>query len=86
MPCCWHLSSIDSSQFLPEDEISGSRPQEPAVSVAINADARAYPLSGLIWYEIVNDTVGGTPIVFDRRLEGQVLDFGVGMRRAAADQ
>ncbi|MGH2602162.1 MAG: DUF3179 domain-containing protein, partial [Dehalococcoidia bacterium] len=51
-------------------------------------DARAYPLAILIWHEIVNDTVGGLPvtvtfcplcntaIVFDRRLDGQVLDFG----------
>jgi hypothetical protein len=51
-------------------------------------DARAYPLQILIWHEIVNDTVGGIPvtvtfcplcntsITFDRRLEGQVYDFG----------
>ena len=58
------------------------------ISIRINGDARAYPLRVLIWHEIVNDTVGGVPvtvtycplcnsaIVFDRRLDGRVLDFG----------
>jgi len=55
--------------------------------------ARAYPVRYLMWHEIVNDEVGdgagGVPVavtfcplcnsglIFDRRLEGQVLEFGV---------
>ena len=51
--------------------------------------ARAYPLRYLTWHEIVNDTVAGVPVavtfcplcntalVFDRRVEGAVLTFGV---------
>ena len=54
--------------------------QEPVIGLEINGDARAYPVQILIWHEIVNDKVGGTPvtvtycplcnsaIVFDRRL------------------
>ena len=54
---------------------------EPVLSVVIDGDARAYPLAILLWHEIVNDVVGGVPIlvsycplcnsgvVFDRRLE-----------------
>ncbi|MFM2354611.1 MAG: hypothetical protein RLZZ528_347 [Pseudomonadota bacterium] len=50
---------------------------------------RAWPVRYLMWHEIVNDTVGGTPvavtfcplcntgIIFDRRLGGRVLTFGV---------
>ncbi len=61
---------------------------EPVILVARADEARAYPLQILIWHEIVNDTVGGIPvavtfcplcntsIVFDRRLDGRVLDFG----------
>ena len=61
---------------------------DPVISVEINGDARAYPLRILIWQEIVNDTVGGKPvsitycplcnaaILFDRTLDGVVLDFG----------
>ena len=61
---------------------------EPVVSVNFNGDARAYPIRMLMWHEIVNDKVGGMPVsvtfcplcnsavVFDRRLDGLVLDFG----------
>lgn len=65
---------------------------EPVMVVDIGGDARAYPLSILMWHEIVNDVVGGKPvsvtycplcnaaIVFDRRLnhdgEELLLDFG----------
>jgi hypothetical protein len=50
--------------------------------------AGAYPLQILVWHEIVNDEVAGMPVavtfcplcntalVFDRRLDGRVLDFG----------
>lgn len=61
---------------------------EPVIGLVIGDDARAYPLRILIWHEIVNDVVGGVPvaitycplcntsIVFDRRVEGQMYDFG----------
>lgn len=64
------------------------RDQEPVISIEIDGDARAYPLRILMWHEIVNDEVGATPvavtycplcnasIVFDRRMKGQVVDFG----------
>ena len=62
--------------------------EEPVIAIEIDGDARAYPLQILIWHEIVNDVVGGVPvsvtfcplcnsaIVFDRRLNGVVYDFG----------
>ncbi len=34
---------------------------EPVISLTIRSDARAYPLSILIWHEIVNDIVGVRP-------------------------
>jgi hypothetical protein len=61
---------------------------EPVVGIAINGEMRAYPLSILMWLEIVNDELGGVPTsvtfcplynaaaVFDRRLDDKVLDFG----------
>ncbi|MEK9901514.1 MAG: DUF3179 domain-containing protein [Rhodospirillaceae bacterium] len=63
-------------------------PREPIIRVTVNGRTRGYPLSVLIWHEIVNDELGGVPIavtycplcntaiVFDRRVDGQVLDFG----------
>jgi hypothetical protein len=62
--------------------------REAVIALAVGGDARAYPLRILIWHEIVNDMVGGRPLavtycplcnsalVFDRTLDGQVLEFG----------
>jgi hypothetical protein len=63
--------------------------EEPVVGVTWSGEARAYPLSILVWHELVNDTVGGRPIlvsycplcgtaiVFDRRVGGVERRFGV---------
>ena len=83
------IPPIDNPKFatLEEgDEFLG--PLEPAISFELNGEAKAYPLQILIWHEIVNDVVGGTPvavtfcplcnsaIVFDRRLDGVTHRFG----------
>lgn len=59
------------------------------VSVTIDGQSRAYPLSFLTPHEIVNDTLAGKPIaitysplcdsvvVFDRNVDGRTLEFGV---------
>jgi hypothetical protein len=59
------------------------------LGVAWQGEARAYPIAILDWHELVNDTLGGLPIlvsycplcgtgiVFDRRIEGAVRRFGV---------
>lgn len=61
---------------------------EPVVTLNIEGQARAYPLQILTWHEIVNDQIGDVPVsvtycplcnsavAFDRRVDGQVLDFG----------
>jgi hypothetical protein len=61
---------------------------EPVIALSIGDDARAYPLRVLIWHEIANDIIGGTPIavtycplcnaalVFERTMHGRVLEFG----------
>ena len=36
---------------------------EPVQVVDINGDARAYPVQVMVWHELVNDTVGGEPVV-----------------------
>jgi len=70
---------------------------EPVISLTIRSDARAYPLSILIWHEIVNDSVGDTPVtvtycplcnaslVFERTVENRVLDFGTTGKLRNAD-
>lgn len=62
---------------------------EHVVGVTIGGESRAYPLAILVWHELLNDTLGGVPIlvsycplcgtamVFDRRLAGKARRFGV---------
>ncbi len=83
------IPPIDNPKFVSvEDASSWLKPQEPVIHVEVGKNVRAYPLQILIWHEIVNDTVGGTPvavtfcplcntaIAFDRRVGGRTLDFG----------
>ncbi len=37
--------------------------REPVIAVELNGQARAYPLQILTWHEIVNDVVGGEPVI-----------------------
>jgi hypothetical protein len=64
-------------------------PDARVLGVAIGGEAIAYPLAILEWHELVNDTVGGAPIVvsycplcgtamvFERRIAGRMRTFGV---------
>ncbi len=84
------IPSIDAPRFIAASKVSHQDlgPTEPVIGVVINGKARAYPLRILTWHEIVNDELAGVPItvtfcplcnsaiVFDRRLNGRVLDFG----------
>jgi hypothetical protein len=82
------IPSIDKPKFQPVAKISNLADTEPVVGLRIGDTFKAYPLRVLIWHEIVNDTVAGVPVtvtfcplcnaavVFDRRLDGKVLDFG----------
>ncbi len=82
------IPSIDDPRFRAVAATDDLSANEPVIGLEINGDARAYPLRILTWHEIVNDVVGGVPvavtycplcnaaIVFDRRLDGRVLEFG----------
>ena len=95
------IPAIDSPQFVTVAEAnSWLKDVEPVILVQANGpstsfrtgDARAYPLQILMWHEIVNDSVGGVPLVvtfcplcntaiaFERTLDGRVLDFGTSGR------
>ncbi|HUP32700.1 MAG TPA: DUF3179 domain-containing protein, partial [Gaiellaceae bacterium] len=82
------IPPIDAPRFLPVSEVDFLEPREPVIAVEVSGRARAYPIQILMWHEIVNDEIAGVPvsvtfcplcntaIVFDRRLDGEVLDFG----------
>lgn len=83
------IPALASITVVPVSEVEFSE-REPVVTVEIEgATPRAYPIRYLTWHEIANDELGGIPLavtfcplcnsalVFDRRLDGQVLEFGV---------
>ena len=83
------IPPLDDPAFVPVDEAdSWLGAKEPVIYFETGGDARAYPLQIMTWHEIVNDEVGGVPvavtfcplcnsaIVFDRRWEGRLYDFG----------
>jgi hypothetical protein len=84
------IPSIDNPKFVTVQQadtfISDS---DFVLGVNINGDVRAYPLSILVWHEIVNDKVGGIPVavtycplcftnqVFNSTINSnQILQFG----------
>jgi hypothetical protein len=83
------IPAIDEPKFVSIEEADEwLDDREPVIELEVEGEARAYPIQILIWHEIVNDTVAGQPVavtfcplcntalVFDRRLDGRVLDFG----------
>jgi hypothetical protein len=83
------IPAIDEPKFIDVKEADGwLKPVEPVILVEVGPEARAYPLQIMIWHEIVNDTVGGLPLVitfcplcntaiaFERDFKGELLDFG----------
>jgi hypothetical protein len=82
------IPAIDRPAFITPDQATWLAPKEPVLALEVNGDARAYPLQILMWHEIVNDTVGGKPVVvtfcplcnsglvYERVVDGTTLDFG----------
>lgn len=83
------IPSIDEPKFVSVEE-AGRYLQDGdhVIGLNVNGEVRAYPLQILVWHEIVNDEVGGTPVavtycplcftsqVFTRTVDGQVVEFG----------
>jgi Protein of unknown function (DUF3179) len=83
------IPAIDMPRFVSVEEASGwLADREPVIEFVNEGVARAYPIQILVWHEIVNDLVAGTPVavtfcplcntalVFERRVGERVLDFG----------
>ncbi len=72
IPALDHPKTAGADYAWPDDEI--------VLGLVVEGEARAYPISILVWHELVNDTLGGRPVlvsycplcgtglVFDRRV------------------
>ncbi|WP_218080619.1 DUF3179 domain-containing protein [Anthocerotibacter panamensis] len=82
------IPALDNARMIPAAKATYLNPGEPVFGLAINGDARAYPLRILDWHEMANDVVGGVPvslayctlcgagIAYDGRLGGTTYTFG----------
>lgn len=82
------IPALLHARFVPASQ-SKLRPDDRVLGIAIGGSAKAYPVRILNWHEVVNDEIGGLPVVitycplcasgvaFDRRVEGEVIVFGV---------
>jgi hypothetical protein len=89
------IPSIDDPLFIAVAKAQTLTDTMPVIGLVLNGEAKAYPLDILMRHEIVNDTIAGitvtfcslcnAAIVFDRRLDDQVLDLGTTGRLRKSD-
>jgi hypothetical protein len=82
------IPPVDDPVFLATGEVDFLAGDEPVVAIEVGGEHRAYPVQIMIWHEIVNDEIAGTPVsvtycplcnsalAFDRRLGDRLLTFG----------
>lgn len=83
------IPAVDNPKFVSPAEVDWLSSDEPVLALEIAGEQRAYPVQIMIWHEIVNDHVAGTPVAvtycplcnsalaFQRRLGDRLLTFGV---------
>ncbi len=83
------IPALTNPAVIGPQEAAYLHPADRVAGVVVGQHSRAYPLKILNYHEIVNDRLGGIPIavtycplcdsvvVFDRRIDGKVLEFGV---------
>ena len=82
------IPPIDDPIFQTAATVDWLRCNEPVLSLVIEGEARAYPIQIMTWHEIVNDTLGDTPVtvsfcplcnsalVYRRDVGDRILSFG----------
>lgn len=83
------IPSIDDPAYIGVDEADAwIQDDEQVLAISRNGFERAYPLKIMVWHEIVNDIVGGEPILitycplcgtgiaYEREVKGRPVEFG----------
>ena len=86
------IAAIMTPRFVAAARAAFLPSEDHVIGILAGHTAKAYPLRILNWHQVVNDEIDGTPIaitycplsgsavVFDRRVGGEVLTFGVSGR------
>ena len=81
--------ALDSPTFVSSTDAVYLREYDELIGIVINGQAKAYSLKAAAWHHIIHDELGGMPIlvtfcpltytamVFDRTVDGKVLEFNV---------
>ncbi len=82
------IPAIDQPTFERADVVRWIADDEAVIALDLGQEHRAYPVQVMIWHEIVNDSVAGSPVTvtycplcnsalaFDRRVGDRELSFG----------
>ncbi len=82
------IPSIDNPKFVSAEKATFMQDGDIIIGLQHNGISKVYPLKILVWHEIVNDDIGSLPVavtycplcftnmVFDRTIDGQVVEFG----------
>jgi len=85
------IPAIDRPRFVLAEQADKKfmKASDRVLGLVMNGKKKAYPIKILNWHEIVNDRIGGQPVVvtfcplcgtgmvFDARIPGRELNFGV---------
>ena len=57
------IPALIAPKMIPASEAGFLKDEDRVLGLEAGGEARAYPLRILSWHELVNDTVGGSPIL-----------------------
>lgn len=57
------IPALTNPNYVPAQKASFLRKNDQVIGTVINGEARAYPLRIMSWHELVNDRIGGLPIL-----------------------
>jgi hypothetical protein len=83
------IRSVDQPKFTTLEEATWVLAHNPVIGVALGGEAHVYPLHLIERHQLVNDALGGVPVVvtydplagataaYERRVDGRTLELGV---------
>ncbi|MCZ6679600.1 MAG: DUF3179 domain-containing protein [Candidatus Poribacteria bacterium] len=83
------IPALTNPKAIPAQVADYLQDTDLVLGITVNGESRAYPWRILNWHEIVNDTLGGKPVLvtlcplcgtgiaFDPVVDGEVVEFGV---------